>query len=417
MLRFPRFFATTARVAVLVPFAVLAGACGDDASSDPSGDAGVGVETGAKKDGGGGGGGGADTGTSTDGATGTDGGDGGTTDTTPPTILSSDPGTPAGAGAGVSPNAQVSVTFSEPMSDLSFTGGASFTVTVGGVVVVGVVTNVDGVVTFTPTAPFLLDTTYTATVTTGAKDVAGNALAAPYTWTFKTDASVPAGPAPVLLGGAGNYVVLAKSEITNVPTSAITGNVAISPAAASYITGFSMTKAGTYWTSAQVTGKLFAADNDAPTPSNLTTAVSNMEAAYTNAAGRPAPPVGPFLDVGAGNIGGKTLAPGLYRWNSTVTIPDDVVLAGAANDVWIFQITGDVMMSSNKAITFSGAAKAKNVFWQVAGLVDLGTSAHAEGIILSKTLIKLGTGASINGRLLAQTAVNLAGNAIVKPAP
>ena len=419
MLRFPRFFSMSARVAVLLPFAVLAGACGDDASSDTSGDAGADAETGAKKDGGGGGG--ADTGTGTDGATGTDSGtdsgDAATIDTTPPTILSSDPGTPGAAGAGVSPNAQVSVTFSEPMSDVSVASGVGFTVTLGGVAVAGTITNVDGVVTFTPTAPLLLDTTYTVTVTTGAKDVAGNALAAPYTWTFKTDAALPLGPAPVLLGGAGNYVVLAKSEITNVPTSAITGNVAISPAAASYITGFSMTKAGTYWTSAQVTGKLFAADNNAPTPSNLTTAVSNMEAAYTNAAGRPAPPVGPFLDVGAGNIGGKTLVPGLYRWNSTVTIPDDVVLAGGANDVWIFQITGDVMMSANKAITFMGAAKPKNVFWQVAGLVDLGTSAHGEGIILSKTLIKLGTGASINGRLLAQTAVNLAGNAIVKPAP
>ena len=129
-----------------------------------------------------------------------------------------------------------------------------------------------------------------------------------------------------------------------------------------------------------------------------------------------APPVGPYLDLGAGNIGGKTLTPGLYRWNSTVTIPDSVVLSGAANDVWIFQITGDVMMSANKAITFTGAGRPKNVFWQVAGSVDLGTSAHAEGIFLSKTLIKLGSGASVNGRLLAQTAVNLAGNTIVKPA-
>jgi len=75
------------------------------------------------------------------------------------------------------------------------------------------------------------------------------------------------------------------------------------------------------------------------------------------------------------------------------------------------------MMSASKAITFTGGARPKNVFWQVAGFVDVGASAHAEGVILSKTLIKLGTGASINGRLLAQTAVNLAGNTIVKPAP
>jgi hypothetical protein len=402
------------RLAFLLPFAVLGAACGDDASSDLGNDAGAGADTGSRTDSGSG----RDSSTG-DGGTGADGSDGAvvTPDTTPPTVAASDPGSPAAAGAGVSPNAQISVTFSEPMAALTVTGGTTFTVSLGGVPIGGSVAYADSVATFTPTLPLALDTTYTATMTTAATDVAGNAMAAPYTWTFKTDATLPAGPSPVLLGAAGNYVVLAKSEITNVPTSAITGNVAISPAAASYITGFSITKAGTYWTSAQVTGKLFAADNDAPTPSNLTTAVSNMEAAYTDAAGRPAPPVGPFLDVGAGNIGGKTLVPGLYRWNSTVTIPDDVVLAGAANDVWIFQITGNVMMSDNKAITFQGAARPKNVFWQVAGYVELGTSAHAEGIVLSKTLIKLGTGASINGRLLAQTGVNLKGNTIVKPAP
>ncbi len=405
MLRSLSFVRFTTRLAVLVPFAVLGAACGDDASSNMVGDAGAD----ARRD---------------DAHPGSDGGDGGagsdgavTPDTSAPTVLFSDPGSPAAAGVGVSPNAQITVMFSEPMAASSITSGTTFTVSLGGVAVAGTVTSVDDVATFTPTLQLLLDTTYTATVTTAAKDLARNALAAPYTWTFRTDATLPAGPAPVLLGAAGNYVVLAKSEITNAPTSKITGNVAISPAAASYITGFSMTKVGTYWTSAQVTGRLFAADNDAPTPSNLTTAVSNMETAYTDAAGRPAPPVGPYLDLGAGNIGGKTLTPGLYRWNSTVTIPDSVVLSGAANDVWIFQITGDVMMSANKAITFTGAGRPKNVFWQVAGSVDLGTSAHVEGIFLSKTLIKLGTGASANGRLLAQTAVNLAGNTIVKPAP
>jgi len=250
-------------------------------------------------------------------------------------------------------------------------------------------------------------------ITTAAHDLAGNALAAAYAWSFKTTATAPLGPSPVLLGTAGKYVVLAKSAITDVPTSKITGDVAISPAAASYITGFSMTKAGAFWTSPQVVGKLFAADNNPPTPINLTTAIANMETAYTNAAGRPTPD---FSNSGAGDIGGATLTPGLYKWTSTVTIPGDVVISGAANDVWIFQISGDLMMSANKAITLSGGARAKNVFWQVAGLVDLGTSAHAEGIMLSKTAIKLGTGASINGRLLAQTAVNIAGSTITAPA-
>jgi hypothetical protein len=175
-----------------------------------------------------------------------------------------------------------------------------------------------------------------------------------------------------------------------------------------------MTKAGTKWTSTQVTGSLFAADNVPPTPANLTTAVANMQTAYTDAAGRPTPT---FLNLGAGTIGGLTLAPGLYKWTSTVTIPTDVKLAGGANDTWIFQVTGDLKMSAAKQMTLTGGARAKNIVWQVAGLVDLGTTSHAEGIILSKTAITLGTGASINGRLLAQTAVSISGSTVKSPAP
>lgn len=222
------------------------------------------------------------------------------------------------------------------------------------------------------------------------------------------------GPAPVQLGSAGNYVILAKSAITNVPTSAITGNLGLSPAAASYITGFSLTKAGTQWNSPQVVGGIFAADNDAPTPSNLTTAVANMQTAYTDAAGRPSPD---FSDLGAGAIGGLTLVPGLYNWASSLTIPTDIALAGAANDVWIFQVSGNLELSAARSMTLSGGAQAKNVFWQVAGSVDLGTTSHSEGVVLCKTAITLGTGASINGRLLAQTAISIASSTIEEPTP
>ena len=218
----------------------------------------------------------------------------------------------------------------------------------------------------------------------------------------------------MLLGSAGKYVVLAKSAITNVPTSAITGDMALSPAAASFITGFSMTKAGTKWTSAQVIGSVFAADNDPPTPINLTTAISDMQTAYTDAAGRPTPDV---LNLGSGTIGGLTIVPGLYKWTSAVTIPADIVISGAANDTWIFQISGTLTMAAAKNMTLIGGAKAKNIFWQVAGNVDLGTTSHSEGIILSKTAIKMGTGASINGRVMSQTAVNIASSVVTAPAP
>lgn len=220
------------------------------------------------------------------------------------------------------------------------------------------------------------------------------------------------GPTPVDLGTASNYAIVAKSAISNVPTSVITGDLALSPAAATYITGFALTKAGTSWTSPQVTGLVFAANNDPPTPSQLTTAVSDMQTAYSDAAGRSSPD---FLNLGAGAIGGRTLVPGLYKWTSTLSIPTDITLAGSADAVWIFQVTGDLKLSAAKQMIMSGGAQPKNVFWQVAGVADFGTTSHAEGVVLSKTAIKLGTGASINGRLLAQTAVSLAGATVTQP--
>jgi hypothetical protein len=220
------------------------------------------------------------------------------------------------------------------------------------------------------------------------------------------------GPDPVLLGAAGDFVILAKSAIANDPISLITGDVGLSPAAASYVTGLSMTRVGTYWTSAQVVGRIYAADNDPPTPIDLTTAVGNMEAAYTDAFTRSG---ADFLNLGDGEVGGLTLAPGLYRWESSVTIPEDVTIAGGADDVWIFQVTGDLSLEADMAMILGGGARAENVFWQVAGNVDFGAGAHAEGIVLAETDITLQTGASIDGRLLSQTAVNVAAAAVTGP--
>lgn len=319
---------------------------------------------------------------------------------------------PADGATQVGVRNAIRVTFSEAM-DASTLSTQSFQVTLGGVAVPGQVTYFQHTATFTPGAPLSLNSAYRAVVSIAATDVAGNALGQPYAWDFTTSALAALGPAPVELGAAANYVVLAKAAIANVPISAVTGNLGLSPAAASYVTGFSLTKAGTHWTSPQVVGGVFAADNDPPTASNLTTAVANMLTAYTDAAGRPTPN---FVNLGSGAIGGLTLVPGLYNWQSSLTIPTDVTLAGAANDVWIFQITGDLALSAAKSMKMSGGAQAKNVFWQVAGAVDFGTTSHAEGIVLCKTAITLGTGASLNGRLLAQTAVNLASSTVTEPA-
>jgi hypothetical protein len=219
---------------------------------------------------------------------------------------------------------------------------------------------------------------------------------------------------PVNLGTAKNYVILAESGISTVPPSAVTGNLGVSPAAATFITGFSLIADSTnaFATSSQVTGKVYAADYTPPSPSALTTAIADMQLAFTDAAGR-APGV---TELGAGDIGGKNLTPGVYKWGTGLLIPTDLTLTGGATDVWIFQIAQNLTMSSGTKIVLAGGAQPKNIFWQVAGLVDLGTTSHIEGVVLTQTSVTLRTGASINGRLLAQTAVNLDGSSVVEPA-
>jgi hypothetical protein len=219
----------------------------------------------------------------------------------------------------------------------------------------------------------------------------------------------------VNLGSAQSYAILAKSGISTVPTSAITGNLGLSPAAATLITGFSLTVDSTnvFATSPQVTGKIYAADYASPTPSNMTTAVGDMELAFTDAAGRAAG----VTELGAGNIGGMTLEPGVYKWGTGLLIPTDVTLTGSSTDVWIFQIAQDLTVASGAKVVLAGGALPKHVFWQVSGQVELGTTAHWEGVVLAQTSITLGTGASVNGRLLAQTAVNIDSSTVVEPSP
>jgi hypothetical protein len=219
---------------------------------------------------------------------------------------------------------------------------------------------------------------------------------------------------PLSLGTAGDFAILAKSGISTATASSITGDLGISPAAATYITEFSVIADATnvFSTSSQVTGRLYASDYAAPTPSNLTTSVSNMETAYANAAGRSAD----HNEKGAGAIGGMTLDAGTYKWGTDVSIADDLTLNGSATDVWIFQIAGNLSIANATRVTLTGGALAKNVFWQVSGNADLGTTSHFEGIILCQTAITMKTGASINGRLLAQTDVNLDASTVVEPA-
>jgi len=333
-------------------------------------------------------------------------------DTTKPAVVSTFPGNSA---TGIDIDEAVSAVFSEMMNQATFVA-ANFTLKGA--------TNVAGTVsydvqnwraTFTPASLLAKGTSYTATLTVGLKDLAGNPLVAEKVWTFTTISAdiVVLGPAPVNLGTAGDFVILAKTGISTVPASVITGDIGLSPAAESFMTGFSQTKATGYSTSPQVTGYMYAADMTPPTPSKMTTAISDMQTAYVDAAGRATPD---FTNLHSGNLGGQTLVPGLYKYTTSVTIPSNVTLSGGANDVWIFQIAEDLSMADAMIMSLSGGARAKNVYWQVAGFVELGTTSQFAGNILCMTSITLKTNAVMNGRALAQTLVALDKATITKPA-
>ena len=204
-------------------------------------------------------------------------------DTTAPTVSST---IPTAGATGVAINRNITATFSEAMDAATITT-ATFTLAAPGPVPVpGAVTYVGTVATFDPIGDLAAGTSYTATVTTGVKDLAGNPLAVTKTWSFTTGTAVAAGPEPVSLGTAGNFVILAKSGISTVPTSVVTGDIGVSPIESTAITGFSLSLAAAspFATSAMITGKVYAPGYADPTPANLTTAIGDMETAYTDAA-------------------------------------------------------------------------------------------------------------------------------------
>ncbi len=211
------------------------------------------------------------------------------------------------------------------------------------------------------------------------------------------------GPSPVALGTASNYIILAQSAITDVPSSAITGDIGLSPG----------TGAGIGVSCTEVTGSIFSVDAAGPAckvtaAAQLTTAINDKGTAYTDAAGR-APD---YNELGAGNAGGLNLGPATYKWTTALVIPSTLTLTGGANDVWIFQIAQGLSISSGVQIILAGGALAKNIYWQVFSAADLATTSVFKGTILSQTSIVMKTAASINGRLLAGTAVTLDHNTI-----
>jgi hypothetical protein len=285
---------------------------------------------------------------------------------------------------------------------------AGFTVAAGAIPVTGTVIYYGGsnTVIFAPDGNLAGSTTYTATITAAVKDLEGNVMTADKVWTFKT------GPAPVILGSAGDFVILAKSAVTNVPTSAITGDIGLSPANISAYSGFvyEFDFPYSFATSPEVTGKLYASNMLPDTPSKLATAVLDMQAAYTDAEGRTG---ADGTDLYGGNLDGQTFTPGLYKWTTAVTIPTNITLSG--DGVWVFQIAGSLTLGSAASVILSGGAQAANVFWQVTEGATLGSPSHFEGIILSAESIALGDSATMNGRALSKSAVTLNKNIVSQP--
>ena len=364
-------------------------------------------------------------------------------DITAPTVKSTYPDTNA---LNVPTDRIISVVFSEALNSSTVnTSTFKLATTIGSTPVNGTVSYANDTMVFNHAASLVASTKYTATITTGVTDLVGNHLAVNRVWSFTTagtidpvvtpvvdpvvtpvvdpvvtpvvDPVVASGPSPVNLGTAGNFAILTKTGISTTGTTSITGDIGVSPIALTAVTGFSDTlfSDGTYATSPLVTGKIYAANLTSPTPSNMTTAVSDMETAYTDAAGRTTPD---YTELYAGDVSGKVLTPGLYKWGTGVLVTNaGVTISGGATDVWIFQIAGDLTLDNGAIITLAGGALAKNIFWQVAGGtgVSLGTTSQFKGIVLAQKGIVVNTGATVNGRLLAQSAVTLNANAVTQP--
>lgn len=315
-------------------------------------------------------------------------------DTVAPTVSSTNP-TNGATGVAV-----ITASFSEAMSSATITTVTFTVVGPGATPVAGTVAynTTTRTAQFTPTAPLALGTAYTATVTTGAKDSAGNSLASNHVWNFATSATASVQGA-VALGGADAFVVLAGSTVTNTNATALTGDMGVSPGTA--VTGF---PPGT------LTGAIHAGD------ATSATAMTDLTTAYNDAAGRTLEPV-----TVAGNLGGLTLPPGLYKSTSSLSISSgDLTLdaQGDANAVFIFQMASTLTTTSGRAVILAGGAKSTNVFWQVGTSATLGTTSTFKGTIMANQSITLNTGAAMNGRALARIgAVTLVGNAVVMPTP
>ena len=332
--------------------------------------------------------------------------DSGDTATTP-TIVSTEP---VDGTMGVPINGTVGVTFSGEMDATTLTAN-TFTLTVGpgSMPVDGTVIYANATAVFLPAGNLERDSAYTATITTGVRSISGGSLAEPHSWRFITGSTVAG--IPVNLRTAGNYAVLSRRAISGTGAM-VTGDVGISPSMSNSITGFALsTPPTTFATSSQVIGKVYARDFLAPTPATLVTAVQDLQLAVTEAATRT-----PTVTGAGGEIGGMTLAPGIYHWD-LVAITTDVTLSGSATDVWIFQVAGTLGMAAAMKVVLVGGAQPENVFWQVTGAMTIGANAQFNGVVLTSGAFTSGAGSLITGRLLSQMEITITNSVVVQSPP
>jgi uncharacterized protein (AIM24 family) len=301
---------------------------------------------------------------------------------------------PLSNAVNVALGANITATFSELMDNTSI-NNLTFTVKKGLVSVAGLVTYSGLMATFNPNANLESGTTYRATITTGAKDIAGNTLISNYEWDFTT--SLPAGPLGIDLRTAGEYAILAGSGVTNTGLTIINGDLGTSPTGT--INGFPP---------GIVNGVINAANAlAAQAKLDLTTAFNDGQSRSTSAISLP------------GDLSGLTLTPGLYVNSTSVLLSSGSVwldAQGDANATFIFKMGSTFTSLSGTSVVLSGGAQAKNIYWIVGTSATLGTNSIFYGNILADQSITLETGAVLNGRALTRiAAVTLDANIVTKP--
>jgi len=314
--------------------------------------------------------------------------------TSAPTVSSTDP---ADGAIGVSFNKKIAATFSEAMDPLTIIT-ATFTLDQGITPVSGTVAYAGTTATFTSAGGLTPNTEYTATITTGAADLAGNTLVSDHVWTFTTEATTA--QEPVDLGSADTFAILAGSTVSNTGPSIVTGDLGVSPG--TEVIGFPP---------GILNGVMFTGVDSAAGQAKL-----DLTTAFTDAAGRSVGPVSL-----PGNLSGLTLFPGLYTNSTSVMLSAGNVTLdalGDANAVFLFQMGSTLTTESSTQVVLSGGAKAANIYWQVGTSATLGTTSIFKGNILAGASITLTTGTTLEGRALTQIgAVTLDASVITVPAP